>query len=70
MEFGLFGLYNKFHLYFHLRGTTLCLIGFHDNNSQINDVTGVRHLGFLDFQILFKFSTFVPQIDEKTAFSS
>ena len=35
---------------------TWCLIGFHGNNSQINDVTGGRHLGFLNFQILFKFS--------------
>ena len=35
-----------------------CLIGFHGNNSQINDVTGNRHLGFSNFQILFKFSLF------------
>ena len=32
-----------------------CLIGFHGNNSQINDVTGGRHLEFSNFQILFKF---------------
>ena len=61
-----FGTYNKLHLYFQLSETTWCLIGFHGNNSQINDVTGGRHLGFLHFQILFKFS---PQIDGKTAFS-
>ena len=33
-----------------------CLIGFHGNNSQINDVTGGRQLGFSNFQILLKFS--------------
>ena len=49
-----FGTYNKFHLYFQLSGSTWCLIGFHGNNSQINDVTGGRHLGFLNFKILFK----------------
>ena len=32
-----------------------CLIGFHGNNSKINDITSGRHLGFLNFQILFKF---------------
>ena len=41
-----FGTYNKLHLYFQLSETTWCLIGFHGNNSQINDVTGGRHLGF------------------------
>ena len=51
-----FGTYNKLHLYFQLRETTWCPIGFHGNNSQINDVTGGRHLGFSNFQILFKFS--------------
>ena len=51
-----FGTYNKLHLYFQLSETTWCLIGFHGNNSQINDVTGGRHLGFSNFQILFKFS--------------
>ena len=51
-----FGTYNKLHLYFQLNETTWCLIGFHGNNSQINDVTGGRHFGFLNFQILFKFS--------------
>ena len=51
-----FGTYNKLHLYFQLSETTWCLIGFHGNNSQIYDVTGGRHLGFSNFQILFKFS--------------
>ena len=48
-------MYNKLHLYFKLSETMWCLIGFHDNNSQINDVTRGHHLGFLNFQILFKF---------------
>ena len=48
--------YNKQHLYFQLGETTWCLIGFHGNKSQINDVTGDRHLVFLNFRILFKFS--------------
>ena len=51
-----FGTCNRLHLYFQLSETTWCLIGFHGNNSQINDVTGGHHLGFLNFQILFKFS--------------
>ena len=51
-----FGTYNKFYLYFQLSETTWYLIAFHGNNSQINDVTGGRHLGFSNFQILFKFS--------------
>ena len=50
------GTYNKLHLHFQLSETTWCLIGFHGSNSQINDVTGSPHLGFLNFQILFKFS--------------
>ena len=50
------GTYNKLHSHFQLSETTWCLIGFHGNNSQINDVTCGRHLGFLNFQILFKFS--------------
>ena len=50
------GTYNKLHLYFQLSKTTWCLIGFHGNNSKINDVTGGCHLGFSNFQILFKFS--------------
>ena len=51
-----FGTYNKLHLYFQLSKTTWCLIGFHGNSSQINDVTGGRPLGFSNFQVLFKFS--------------
>ena len=51
-----FGTYNKLHLFFQLSETTWFLIGFHEDNSQINDVTCGRHLGFLNFQILFKFS--------------
>ena len=51
-----FGRYNKIQLYFQLCETTWCLIGFHGNNSQVSDVTGGRHLGFSNFQILFKFS--------------
>ena len=39
-----FGTYNKLYLYFQLSETTWCLIGFHGNNSQINDVTGGHHL--------------------------
>ena len=42
---------NKLQLHFQLNGTTWCLIGFHGNNNQINDVAGGRHLGFLNFQI-------------------
>ena len=53
-----FDTYSKFLLYFQLSETMWCLIGFHGNNSQINDVTGGRHLGFSNFQILFKFSLF------------
>ena len=51
-----FGTHNNLHLYFQLSETTWCHNGFHGNNSQINDVTGGRHLGFSNFQILFKFS--------------
>ena len=43
------GTYNKLYLYFQLSKTTWCLIGFHGNSNQINDVTGGRHLGFLNF---------------------
>ena len=64
-----FNTYNKLRLYFQLNETTWCLIGFHGNNSQINDVTGGRHLGFSNFQIFVQIFTFVPQIDGKTAFS-
>ena len=51
-----FGTYNKLHFCFQLSESTWCLIGFHGNNTQVNDVTGGRHLGFLNLQILFKFS--------------
>ena len=50
-----FGTYNTLHLFFQLCVTTWSLIVFHGNNSQINDVTGGRHLGFLNFQILSNF---------------
>ena len=50
-----FGTDNKLHFNFQLSKTTWCLIDFHGNNSQINDVTGGRH-GFSNFQILFKCS--------------
>ena len=63
-----FGTYNKLRFYFQLSDTTWFLIGFHGNNSQINDVTGGRHLGFSNFQICSDL-TFLPQIDGKTAFS-
>ena len=39
------GTYNKLHLCFQLSETMWCLIGYHGSNSQINDVTGGRHLG-------------------------
>ena len=65
-----FGTYNKLHLYFQLNVITWCLPGFHGNNSQINDVTGDRHLGFLNFQILFKFSLLYLRLAYgKTTFS-
>ena len=51
-----FGTYSKLHLCFQLSETTWCLIGFHGNNSQINDVKDGRRLWFSNFQILFKFS--------------
>ena len=51
-----FGTYSRLHLNFQLSETTWCLIGFHGNNCQINDVTGGRHLGYSNIQILFKFS--------------
>ena len=60
-----FGTYNKLHLYFKLSLTTWCLIGFHGNNSQINDFTCGRHFGFLNFQILFKFSLLNLRLMEK-----
>ena len=60
-----FGTYIKLRLYFQLSETTWCLIGFHGNNSQINDVTGGRLLGFSNFQILFKFSLFYLRLTGK-----
>ena len=60
-----FGTYSKLHLYFQLSETTWCLIAFHGNNSQINDVTGGRYLGFSNFQILFKFSLFYLRLTGK-----
>ena len=50
----IFDIYNKLPLYFQLRKTTWCLVGFHGNQSYINDVKG-HHLGFSKFQIVFKF---------------
>ena len=64
-----FSTYNKLHLYFQLSETTWCLIGFHGNNSQINDVTGGHHLGFFKFSDFVQIFSFLPQIDGKTAFS-
>ena len=49
------GRYNKLHLYFQLSETKWCLIDFHGNNSQINDVTGGRRLGFLNFKLCSDF---------------
>ena len=60
-----FGTYSKLHLYFQLNETTWCLFGFHGNNSQINDVTCGRHLGFSNFQILFRFSLFYLRLTGK-----
>ena len=60
-----FGTYNKLYLYFQLSENTWCLIGFHGNNSQINDITGGRYLGFSKFQIFFKFSLFYLRSTEK-----
>ena len=59
------GTYSKLHFYFQLSEITWCLIGFHGNNSQINDVTGGRHLGFSNFLILFKFSLFYLRLTGK-----
>ena len=60
-----FATYNKLHLYFQLSETTWRLICFHGNNSQINDVTGGHHLGFSNFQILFKCSLFYLRLTGK-----
>ena len=63
-----FDLYNKLHLYFELSGITLYLIGFHGNNSQINDVTGSRHLeSCFKFSDFVKIFTFVLQNDEENS---
>ena len=62
-----FGTYNKLHLYFQLNEYTRCLIRFHGNNIQINNVTGGLHLGFLNFQILFKFSRYLVVEIQKNA---
>ena len=64
-----FGTYSKFHLYFQLSETMWCLIGFLGNNSQINDVTVGRHLGFSNFQILFKFLLFYLRLTGKQHFA-
>ena len=45
--------HNKLHLYFQFSETTSCLIGFHVNNSQTNDITGGAS------KLDFKFSNFV-----------
>ena len=60
-----FGTYNKLYLYFQLNETTWCLIDFHGSNSQINDVTGGRHLGFLKFQTLINFSLLYFELTRK-----
>ena len=60
-----FGTYNKLRLYFQLSETTWCLIGFHGNNSQKNDVTVGRNLRFSNFHILFKFSLFYLRLTGK-----
>ena len=49
------GTYNELPLFFQLNVTTWCLISFNDNRSYINNIASGRHLGFLSFQILFKF---------------
>ena len=49
-----FGTYSKLHLYFQLSETTWCLIGFHGNNSQINDVT-FNYLFIISFFIIYLF---------------
>ena len=60
-----FGKYSKLHLNFQLSENTWCVIGFHGNNGQINDVTGGRHFGFSNFQILFKFSLWYLKLTGK-----
>ena len=46
-----------------------CLIGFHGNNSQINDVKGGRPSWIFKFSDFVQIFTFVLQNDEKAAFS-
>ena len=41
-----FGKYHNLHLYFQLSESTECLIGFHGNNSQINDVKSCSNFHF------------------------
>ena len=60
--------YNELPLYFQLSETTWCLIGFHGNHNHIDDVTSGRHLGFLNFQILFIFELNTEN-GEKTEYS-
>ena len=49
----IFGTYNELSMYFQLIETTWCLIGFHGNDSHINDVTDKRLPSWI-----FKFSDF------------
>ena len=44
-----FGTYNNLHLYFQLSEITWCLIGFHCNENQINDVTSAGAAAIFDF---------------------
>ena len=60
-----FDTYNKLYLFFQLSETAWCLIDFHGNDSQINDVTRGHHLRFSDFVPIL---IFVLQNDKKTAF--
>ena len=60
-----FGTYSKLRFYFQLSKTTRCLTGFHGNNSQMNNVTGGRLLGFSNFPILFKFSLLYLRLTRK-----
>ena len=64
-----FGTYIKLDLYFQLSETTWCLIGFHGNNSQINDVSGGPSWIF-KFSDFVQICIFVLQNDEKTAFGN
>ena len=64
----IFGTCNELPLYFQLSVITWCLTGFHDNHSYIDDVTSGCHLGFLSFQIIFKFELNTEN-GKKTVFS-